>query len=473
MIFNGVDLEQYFEDDFIVKDVRGRTITQNELETLSIPLANGEILIESKIPPKILEVDIALNANTKRDLNKKIDELNSIIHTKETVPIVFKDEPDMTYYGIIGTSNEEPEEANVHEATLNIVVLDGLKYGPLREIKLDVQTNKIYYAGTEPTIPTIKMTATKPLTYIGYSNGNDFVAMGSTVTEGATPVPENTVILSDDFSNLGLWQTGTTTEDVVNDGTFASGPRGLFVRDFGTTDILGWGWYGPMIQRSLNQSLADFEVDVYMDNINKIDELSRLDLYLKDENGVLFGRITIADLSDVARNNTFYSWVGSSTSDRLFLSYHERKEWNPFSGLLRIRKIGNVFEIYATSINSNGMHYASYSKRYVDGEKKYTKKLAGIAVQISKNAKYKAPSESFIKRVVVKRPNLNNENIVRNVAETGDVIEVKDGLIYKNGEVYMDRFHASSNFFPLQKGENSLAFTDGVEAIISFREAFK
>lgn len=136
MIFNGIDLEQHFGDDFIVKDVRGRTITQNELETLSIPLANGEILIDSKIPPKVLEVDIALNANTKRDLNKKIDELNSIIHTKETVPIILKDEPDMTYYGILGTSKEDPEEANVHEATLNIMVLDGLKYGPLREIKV-------------------------------------------------------------------------------------------------------------------------------------------------------------------------------------------------------------------------------------------------------------------------------------------------------------------------------------------------
>lgn len=433
----------------------------------------GALLISSEVEPRSIDIPVRIKGENIADLQKLKEDLADWLVHDDVKELVFDDEPDRTYYAVVDGTLDLDEIVYYGKGVITFICPDGLKYGPLREIKLDAQTNKIYYAGTEPTIPTIKMTATKPLTYIGYSNGDDFVAMGSAVTEGATPVPENTVILSDDFSNLGLWQTGTTIEDVVNDGTFASGPRGLFVRDFGTTDILGWGWYGPMIQRSLNQSLADFEVDVYMDNINKIDELSRLDLYLKDENGVLFGRITIADLSDVARNNTFYSWVGSSTSDRLFLSYHERKEWNPFNGLLRIRKIGNVFEIYATSINSNGMHYASYSNRYVDGEKKYTKKLAGIAVQISKNAKYKAPSESFIKRVEVKRPNLNNENIVRNVAETGDVIEVKDGLIYKNGEVYMDRFHASSNFFPLRKGENSLTFTDGVEATVSFREAFK
>ncbi|PDY50313.1 phage tail protein, partial [Bacillus cereus] len=47
-----------------------------------------------------LEVEVTLKGASSFDLRKRLNELNSILDTEEEVPIVFADEPEMTYYGM-------------------------------------------------------------------------------------------------------------------------------------------------------------------------------------------------------------------------------------------------------------------------------------------------------------------------------------------------------------------------------------
>src|SRR5699024_10256670 len=44
-------------------------------------------------------VTSAIVAENETDLRNKIDYLNSILYTNNAVPIIFKDEPDVTYFG--------------------------------------------------------------------------------------------------------------------------------------------------------------------------------------------------------------------------------------------------------------------------------------------------------------------------------------------------------------------------------------
>lgn len=471
MIFNGVDLEQYFEDDFIVKDVRGRTITQNELETLSIPLANGEILIDSKIPPKILEVDIALNANTKHDLNKKIDELNSIIHTKETVPIVFKDEPDMTYYGMLGTSKEDSEEANVHEATLNIVVLDGVKYGPLREIKLDTQTNKIYYAGTAPVIPEIEIIPSEKTTYAGYTDGEKSVLVGYPIDVETMPYDKEPIIWNKVLVDQTGWIDATTIPNGVATGHILATKDGFIPTDFGTGD----GWHGPSMIYTLNEALDDFEISVYTHIFNDVAELGKIEWNLLTQDGEVLSRFEFGDFWNTEKRMVGNAWIGEiGFQEGRTIGAERGMQWNGFKGVTRIRKVGNIFEFYIARVTEEQGHHQISKVIYVDTNNIFNNKIAKIQVTFAAYKNYPPPHVMRIPQIIVRKINPDKENMIPYIAEVGEKITIDKSLnVYRDGEKRLG-LNVFSKPIELKKGENTLiALPPTADVTVRFREVFK
>lgn len=133
MIYNGVDLSDVFTGPsdayFIVNEVRGRGVLSEELELLEMPGHNGTLIMSKKTPERVLEVDITLKGESFADLRKRIERLDRILRTDETVPIVFADEPDRTYMGTLGEVSDRIEQSRIYQATLTIVCPRPYKYG--------------------------------------------------------------------------------------------------------------------------------------------------------------------------------------------------------------------------------------------------------------------------------------------------------------------------------------------------------
>lgn len=468
MIFNGIDLEQYFEGDFIVKDVRGRTITQNELETLSIPLANGEVLLGNKIPPKVLEVDIALNANTKHDLNKKIDELNSIIHTKETVPITFKDEPDMTYYGILGTSKEDPEEANVHEATLNIMVLDGLKYGPLREIKLDAQTNKIYYAGTAPVIPEVEIIPSEKTTYAGYTNGEKSVLVGYPLDVETMPYDKEPIFFNNAMSDRSNWTDATSMHGITVGGSYSTSSYGLFPIAYGT----GTAWHGPSVIRTLNEALTDFTLSTYIGLANtSLSQMSKLEWHLLSADNEIQARILFGDFWGGYNRSVAEFFIGNPANEKKIQLLDDR--WTKdFKGVVQLRKEGNRIELYVAR-TAPSPHHQIKKTVFIDTENRFSKPIAKIQLATCQWGANPTADPRYI-QILLRKINPIQDDMIPYIADVGDKITIDKALNVRKNDQLQLGLNVFSEPIELKKGENTLiALPPTADVTIRFREVFK
>src|SRR5690606_17295926 len=116
---------------------------------------DGEYVESVDTPSKVLEVDIRIISD---DLRKTIDELNAILATDEPVPIVFPDEPEMTYYGMVEASEETGERVHLgwHDATIYIRRSDPYKYGPEKHAEFQ-DSGIVENNGTADTEPIITM----------------------------------------------------------------------------------------------------------------------------------------------------------------------------------------------------------------------------------------------------------------------------------------------------------------------------
>src|SRR5690606_11034139 len=100
--------------------------------------------------------------------------------------------------------------------------------------------------------------------------------------------------------------------------------------------------------------------------------------------------------------------IGGGSTYTFPLNYHggpKGTEWENFDGIMRIRREGNVTEMYVANINpSTGAHMNAHSSRYVDHEQKYGGNLSQVQPHIGVYSTY-TPVDSSIKDIKVWRIN--------------------------------------------------------------------
>ncbi|XQY90638.1 distal tail protein Dit [Metabacillus sp. HB246100] len=95
MTFNGQTLP------IKVKSVGGRGIVEIEAITGSIPGTDGSYYIRKRMPDKPMPVEFSIFPSSLEDAREKVDFLNSILTVGKVVPVIYSDEPDMTYYAYL------------------------------------------------------------------------------------------------------------------------------------------------------------------------------------------------------------------------------------------------------------------------------------------------------------------------------------------------------------------------------------
>ncbi|WP_342489175.1 distal tail protein Dit [Cytobacillus sp. FSL W7-1323] len=118
----------------------------------------GAYFIKRRLKPRRLPVDFTIISSGLSDMRSKIDMLNSMLYVKEPVPIVFSDEPDKTYYGILNGEHDWDEIVYRGRDTLPFVCLDPFKYGTERSYTIDHGT--ILNGGSVETCPTFEVVFT-------------------------------------------------------------------------------------------------------------------------------------------------------------------------------------------------------------------------------------------------------------------------------------------------------------------------
>jgi len=124
MTYNGYDLS----DLLIIQFIEGRGPFNQEINRQSSSGRDGSYRMSRRIPERLLRVHATIMTDSFKDIRDQVDELNGILLSRNAVPIIFKDEPDITYYGEYLGDNEWAERNFVGSGVLPFVCYDPYKY---------------------------------------------------------------------------------------------------------------------------------------------------------------------------------------------------------------------------------------------------------------------------------------------------------------------------------------------------------
>lgn len=152
--FDGIDISPFF----YVKSTGGRGVTGREVNTATIGNRPGGFLRDTRIPVRVITVEVLFAFRSEEELKKKQEELTFILHTEEPKPLIFHDEPDRVYNAVFESISEGEEQGGFQTATLTFICPDPKKYGPAKDFEFNSGVQTITnpgYAAADPTIECV------------------------------------------------------------------------------------------------------------------------------------------------------------------------------------------------------------------------------------------------------------------------------------------------------------------------------
>ena len=128
MLFNGLLLEQEIKG-YQTLNVEGRETISYDLETSgNISGRDGVISFGKTLPPRVLRIQYLLKADSNEELQHSFRLLNWKLQTNGEVPIRFRDDLEIMYYGQLVGMSDIPPETNSVVGTFEIHCSDPFKY---------------------------------------------------------------------------------------------------------------------------------------------------------------------------------------------------------------------------------------------------------------------------------------------------------------------------------------------------------
>nr|MDF9459352.1 phage tail family protein [Bacillus pumilus] len=124
--FNGTDISQYF---YLKETPSGRGVVGREVKIDTIGNRAGGFLRGTRLPVRVITLEVLFAFSSEKELKKKQEELNYILHTDDEKTLVFFDEPDRTYNAIFESLTEGETKGGLQHATLTFLCSDPKKYG--------------------------------------------------------------------------------------------------------------------------------------------------------------------------------------------------------------------------------------------------------------------------------------------------------------------------------------------------------
>lgn len=478
MLYNNVDMSDYMR----IIDVRGRGLTEQELTTVRVIGSDEDYITYRTKPPRYLEIDYEIRAKNKEELRKKIDAVSAIIETTEKVPIIFSDEPDMTYYGEYAGVEESVEyhHVGIHRGTIYIL-RDKYKYGHEKVIEPSSDTFIVENEGTAEAEPIIELTATQKATFAMISNGEDeYNLIGRPANVDEQLVDEKVRVLYERGDTINEWTTAGTQVDGTVTGQMTTDGTGIVVQSYGTNA----GWHGPALLKEI-EPIQDFEVAMRL-RVEATDPKTtyRIEFYLFDEFMNVLGKMAIVNASRVKIRYAAEARIGplvGSYVNYLIDSRNYQRDMAHFHGMLRMKRIGKRFEFYVARIGHTSeeghIHHDTLTQVFNDVNNQYQGRLKYVQIHIGKYGDTPSAQTPRINAIEVFEHNEVLIDQTPYIVYPGDIIEfdhVNKGIRI-NGESRKDLKAFGGSFFKLKKGINTLAITpeNTFNTKITYRERYK
>lgn len=493
LVFNGINLEEYFEKKyekgfFMVNDIRGRGILSDEINELTVPHRPGSYFLNKRTPKRVLEVDFSLKGVSLFELRKRIDELNGLLNTDESVKITFTDEPDFVYFGIKESVEENLEKSNIHQATITIICSNPYKLGSTKTVGFQANERglvaNIQNKGSLESNPIIEIEVTKPSTFLDVWNGDNYFRIGWPLRMDQVPVERNQRVMWDEMSTTVGWTDVPNVEDMVGGGAFKVDAGSRLVPVYlGETNIKGW--HGCIAKKNIPQGpLQDFIMQAYVGvRSSHPDQMGRVEIGLLDENSDYVARISMNDVHWQAEQNTGFAKLGNKkkpVSERVLIneSGDHPTTWNQYRGRLWLARTGNRWEAYISKFLWNTEK--DDSERFVvweDENNVNMDKVAQVQISISQFSDNMFCTDMSIDDLKIWKVNMNTQDNPPYIFDVGDkvVIDTERSLVSINGKKAINLKDIFSDYPVVSKGSNKLEImpSDVGIAKVTYRERYR
>lgn len=471
MIFNGI------EKDYLTV-TRGRkrpAWAPVQRELIPVPNMPGSYLSQSNVQIRRIDVPVFLMADSFSDLQKVKEDIAEWLVHDEPKKLMFKDEPDRTYYAVVDGGLDLEELVHWGDGVISFICPDPYKYGPEQTLTFPADIVTVENKGTAEADPIFELTAKKKTTFAMIANADEeynLIGKPTSVTEEV--VDSRSLIFEEDGSTVDEWTSAGTSIDGGNiTGSFGTDNSGITVPNYGT----GSRWHGPAAIKEINP-VQDFEVKANLQiRTSKVIQTARVEIYLFDENMDLLGKMGIVDDSSAKYTKKgearYGPFEGRGVNYPISASNYQYN-WDYYFGMLRFRRVGNEFEFYITRIATDTNHVYSLKETYIDANNDYSGKLKYIQIHIGTYGTRAYSAKLFT--VSAYELTQATEDQTPYILEAGDLVEFnhKDEDILVNGEPRNDLKDFGGSFFKLAKGENMLIVTpeDSFDTKVTYADKF-
>ena len=438
-----------------------------------------------------INVDIQIIADNHADILNKTRALAIWLYHENLQPFILDSEPDKQYMARFTGTSEISEIVRVGAGSLQFICPDA--YAESITTKVVVEPNPsttipiaVVNEGSGDAYPLIELAITQDTTDITVVSGDKFIRLGDDrVSVTKTIVDPNPIIFTDDFSAFSGWTAGVAIDDGLPYGSFISNGDVAYQsgKDYGPALPGGgpmYGWRGATAVRALSKQLDNFTVEAGVRLWSETPEqIGRIQVYLLDQDNVIFGRISLRDTDPNMEKPIFEARAGAFGNGVTFTeTYGDYKGvFGQFMGMYRISRRGNVWSTYITKIDqTTGVHHTGHYKEWKDVNNQFPNKLAKIQIHIGALDDYVPVNTlSFADIKVIEHDGVVVDPGIHSpiAFKQGDIVTIDNNkaIVLKNGEPIFHELSPSSDFFSLKSGANGLMVSPPVaDVTISYKE---
>lgn len=474
-IFNNNNLDDLLTDDdgsFMTLTISGRGEQENDINLIPVLGMHGTWEEgEAYRKPREIKVKYKIKDKTNEGIRKRFEKLKSYLTGSKQV-LEFTDE-DAIFYATLGVLEVPEEETNDLVGTITFLCSDPDKYGPEKTEEFTSDSFVVENQGTAESDPIFELTAKKKATFAMIANGADenslYNLIGVPADVDEELVDDKETVVYERGDSLSSWSKSGTQldEGKVTDGELGTDGSGIHPLSYGSPGSGYKGWYGPALMKEINP-IQDFEVEMRLRaNTSKPDQLYRIEFYLYDENMNVLGKMAVRDYAMYNDRYAAEGRVGEFKGGRKGYQISKDnylRERSHFHGLVRMRRIGQRFEVYVARLKTGeeeGFHHDILNVPFNDINDEHQGKLRYVQINILRHTD--GPSGSVPRINALKVTELKEVLVDQTpyIVYPDDVVtfDHKNDDVLVNGEVRPDLNMTGAfggSFFKLNKGYNSL-----------------
>ncbi|WP_242278588.1 distal tail protein Dit [Bacillus cereus group sp. BfR-BA-01313] len=412
-----------------------------------------------------IEVEVMIIGANQNDVIKKAREFAVWLLYKDLQPLVILDEPDKQYMARVVGDTEIAELYRTGTATISFLCpsayAESIGEKNMSWTAYDTTPYNVINTGSAECYPVFDLEIKEDTPSIAVISNDKFVQVGADNLPDVPKFERNPRQIWDEMISTNGWTTATQVDGGRVMGTFMS--NGYEFTQTGGDYGEHYGWHGASMIKSLPKQLDNFIVEGRITfKSTSPEQLGRIEIYLLDANNVQIGKVALVDAVPDGKFPMAEARAGSWQDGKYFVADYGAYKgvFENYDGCLWIAKVGKGWSAYFSKIEANGIHHTELYREWTDTRNSYSgKKLAKIQIHIGAFGTSDPVSVMrFTDLKVWERTVDEPAGQIPIIFKKGDIVTIDNqkAIVYLNGRPIFTELDPSSDFFPLDVGNNGL-----------------